>query len=172
MFHRNSPWPEERIARLRELAGQGLSYQEIADELGCGLTRSAVGGMLNRQGISNGRERKGGRPGPGRKQVPSSPKPLLPELAPEVAAMDIHPPPVVDPQSAMPAPRKRPLARYGPRTILHLRSDTCRWPLWDFGAFPDPDTARYCGDRCSIKIEGVSETYCDLHMRAAEWHRW
>jgi len=157
MFHRNAPWPEERIARLRELAGQGLSYQKIADELGCGLTRSAVGGMLNRQGISNGGKRKGGRPG--REQVPSSPKPLLP-------------PPVVDPP-AMPAPRKRLWARlYGPRTIMNLRSDTCRWPLWAFGAFPDPDTARYCGDRCSTKAEGVSETYCDLHMRAAERPRW
>jgi len=45
-------WNEERVARLKELAGQGLSSGQIASllgrEFGCGVSRNAVIGKLMR----------------------------------------------------------------------------------------------------------------------------
>lgn len=44
-------WTIERVARLRELAAQGLSGAEIAKKRGCGLTRAAIAGKCARTGI-------------------------------------------------------------------------------------------------------------------------
>lgn len=48
-------WTTERIDRLKELWAKGFSYGHIANEFG--LTRNAVGGKLDRLGLS-GRERQ------------------------------------------------------------------------------------------------------------------
>ena len=47
----NNPWSEENVARLRELAAQGLTSREIAAALGEGLTRNAIIGKTQRMGI-------------------------------------------------------------------------------------------------------------------------
>lgn len=44
-------WSEERLGRLSALWAQGLSAAKIAKELGEGLTRNAVIGALNRNGM-------------------------------------------------------------------------------------------------------------------------
>lgn len=33
----NAPWPEEKIARLRQMAADGATYQDAADEFGTSL---------------------------------------------------------------------------------------------------------------------------------------
>lgn len=53
-------WTEERIERLRQMWGQGMSASEIADSLG-DVTRNAVIGKAHRLGLS-------GRPSPIRRQ--------------------------------------------------------------------------------------------------------
>lgn len=52
----NTDWTDERVARLRELYAKGSSYQEIADDLG--TTRNAVGGKVDRLGLSGQRKDK------------------------------------------------------------------------------------------------------------------
>lgn len=53
-------WTDERVERLRELWGQGVSASEIADMLG-DVTRNAVIGKAHRLGLS-------GRPSPIKKK--------------------------------------------------------------------------------------------------------
>lgn len=53
-------WTDERIDRLRQLWGQGMSASEIADVLG-DITRNAVIGKAHRLGLS-------GRPSPIKKK--------------------------------------------------------------------------------------------------------
>jgi len=53
-------WTEERVEKLRELWGQGMSASEIADLLG-NVTRNAVIGKAHRLGLS-------GRPSPIKKK--------------------------------------------------------------------------------------------------------
>jgi GcrA cell cycle regulator len=53
-------WTEERVNKLRELWGQGMSASEIADLLG-NVTRNAVIGKAHRLGLS-------GRPSPIKKK--------------------------------------------------------------------------------------------------------
>lgn len=43
-------WPAERVALLRKLFDEGLSYALIAEKLGDGATDSAVGAKINRLG--------------------------------------------------------------------------------------------------------------------------
>lgn len=45
-------WPPERVARLRELTAQKLSYSALAAELGA--TRAAIGAILRRNGLRSG----------------------------------------------------------------------------------------------------------------------
>lgn len=44
-------WPPERVAELRKLAAEGLSGEKIAQAMGGGLTREAIGGKCWRLGI-------------------------------------------------------------------------------------------------------------------------
>ncbi|WP_114392007.1 GcrA family cell cycle regulator [Oleisolibacter albus] len=53
-------WTDERVEKLRQLWGQGMSASEIADLLG-GVTRNAVIGKAHRLGLS-------GRPSPIKKK--------------------------------------------------------------------------------------------------------
>lgn len=53
-------WTDERVEKLRELWGQGMSASEIADLLG-DITRNAVIGKAHRLGLS-------GRPSPIKKK--------------------------------------------------------------------------------------------------------
>jgi len=55
-----STWSEERVEKLRQLWGQGMSASEIADLLG-NVTRNAVIGKAHRLGLS-------GRPSPIKKK--------------------------------------------------------------------------------------------------------
>jgi GcrA cell cycle regulator len=54
--HRNPLWLEDRDARLRKLAADGLSASQIAKEIGA-VSRSAVLGRANRIGIKLGGDR-------------------------------------------------------------------------------------------------------------------
>lgn len=56
----NEIWPEERIARLKELFAQGLPYSAMGEALGC--TRNAAMGKAKRLGLSRPVYLQGGRP--------------------------------------------------------------------------------------------------------------
>jgi len=65
-------WTDERVDKLKELWGEGMSASQIAKVLG-GVTRNAVIGKVHRLGLSN----RGGGPGGGEDTPaaePSKPK--------------------------------------------------------------------------------------------------
>ena len=45
-------WTDERVEKLKELWGEGMSASQIAKALG-GVTRNAVIGKVHRLGLSN-----------------------------------------------------------------------------------------------------------------------
>jgi GcrA cell cycle regulator len=49
-------WTPERVERLEKLWDEGLSANEIANDLKCGFTRSAVIGKIHRLGLKRDRE--------------------------------------------------------------------------------------------------------------------
>src|SRR5215203_4912901 len=153
-------WTKERIERLKELWGEGLSASQIAAELGEGVSRNAVLGKAHRLGLAQGEAK-----------VASSPRSYKPTRPPD-------PPPTEEasaPNDAVPAPMMpaRPLAAQAaelprreelvvPRsegvTIMELREAMCRWPLGD----PTTPEFQYCGARA---VEGLP--YCSHHAQIA-----
>lgn len=122
-------WTDERIERLRALHADGLSAGAIALELGCGLTRNAVIGKLDRSGIKQGRasvtlkspaEKPATRPPRTRPRKPSWNVPTEP-LPPE-------PLPIAEPK-----PRNT-------KTFAELRTGECRYPYGE-----EPAVMRFCG---------------------------
>lgn len=48
----NSIWTEDRIEMLRKLWASGISFSNIAAEIGVGVTRSAISGKIGRLGLT------------------------------------------------------------------------------------------------------------------------
>lgn len=56
----NSPWTDQRVIDLVQFLGKGLTYSEIAGRIGCGVTRCAVSGKINRLGLVSYSNNHGG----------------------------------------------------------------------------------------------------------------
>ena len=148
-------WTDDRVDRLRDLWGKGLSASQIAAQLGDGITRNAVIGKAHRLGLE-------GRPSPirgggsGIRVRRRIRKPVLPSHPQTVTEaerrgrsrlVDQTPsePPLEIPTASV---RKDGAPGKGPR---------CLWPIGDPG---DPDfrfcghTARpgrpYCNEHCAV----------------------
>ncbi|MFA4952342.1 GcrA family cell cycle regulator [Brevundimonas sp.] len=110
-----SAWTEDRIDRLRTLWLEGRTADVISQDLGCGISRSAVLGKVYRLGLSAGRT--------SRTPKVSAPKARTPvrvaQPAPNRAATPL----------ASPEPPPEP--QCGTRTILSVGRTDCRWPLGD-----------------------------------------
>jgi GcrA cell cycle regulator len=133
-------WTDERVARLRELYGDGLSCAEIAAELGGGATRNAVIGKIERMGLNDGscaRKPRAARVA----KAPAPPKIAEVSRSPEEARA------VVIIEEA-PAP-------IDGVTLFAARENHCRWPLGDPR---DLESFRFCG------ASKFGETpYCRAH---------
>ena len=139
----NIPWPDEDIARLRELHATGRSFRLIAGDLG--YTRNAIIGKVHRLKLPP-------RPRPpctGRKRKPRGLPRVLRVMAPR---------PVVVPRPVGPfvhlrahAPLEASIKRV---PFAGLDGKNCHWPLGS----PKEPAEWFCGDAAA---RGLS--YCPAH---------
>ena len=129
-------WNDERIKRLSALYSMGISFTEIANEIGC--TRNAAISKAHRSGFVP------------RKIAPKKPPPV-------VFARARKPIP-----GATPQPKTEPLPGKDYRcTIWQLTDSRCRFPLWSHEAVSGHDF--YCGTPgCDLY---ASRPYCVKHTR-------
>lgn len=140
-------WTEQKVAALKRMNADGLSFTDIGAELG--FTRGAVGGKLHRMGLTMGRAKSGRR---GARRSPAdyrAAKPLREAEAASIRAkfeaveiVDLPPD-----QSAVAV------------SFFRLNKETCRWPLGDPR---DLQAMRFCG---ADHREGYP--YCKRHCRMA-----
>lgn len=137
-------WEKERVDRLLELNKKSYSASQIAQKLGCGATRNAVIGKLNRMGLSCG----GGRPEAretlaATNKAKNSPKdkPGGTTMRPVLARVPVLKPAEID------------------IGIADLSDSTCRFPMGD----PENEDFRFCGAK---KIMDALP-YCDHHNQLA-----
>lgn len=124
-------WNDERVALLRTRWNEGHSASVIANEIGCGVSRSAVLGKVDRLKLSK-RKNRSPSDEPRKSRQPIVRKnyskrgysawSTVPEVEPEPFVIDDT------------ADADIPLSRR--RTLLQLNSETCRWPVGDPGT-PD-----------------------------------
>lgn len=139
-----SPWNESLVEELKRLIAAGYSAQNIAVELGYGLTRNAVLGKINRLGLSKPREPK--EPGEvrPRRYKPRMVRRLMPPLQPEQAREPLIPEPVAKPRRLQ---------------LLALQDHHCRWPCGD----PRTRPFYFCG----ADVTTTGQVYCDFHFAKA-----
>lgn len=136
-------WPEERVDRLRVLFNRGWSFQQIADDLGGGISRNAVLARAFRMGLERSPQL--------RRQMRSQQAPKLVQK-PKVSAITggiMHgsaepTPPVLPPARA---DAFRPLPGTFPKPFGEVM--VCKWPIDGFElpmccGLPRPDDLTYC----------------------------
>jgi GcrA cell cycle regulator len=136
-------WTPERGEKLRLLVAKGLSFSQIAQEIGDGITRNAVCGKMKRLGLKS------------RNTCAFEPKKRL--LRPRVQKQkvsifatrwgafdkDTKPPEHTHAESVVSDPLYIPLER--------LNNITCRWPYGESTPY------RFCG--CAT----MKAPYCEAH---------
>lgn len=156
-----SSWTDERIAYVAERWSQGITARQIAQELGGGLSHSAVMGKIHRLGIAGlspnawaHRKRRGGD----ERRIPQwmvtlliSGIPLRQQRLPPVWVIKAKP--YVDDPGL---DADIPLAQR--RSLLELASDNCRWPVGD----PSTGDFFFCGAQ---PLQGTP--YCAAHEARA-----
>jgi GcrA cell cycle regulator len=146
---RSDAWTDGRIARLKELWGQGATADAIALCLG-DTSRSAVLGKIFRLRLSAIAKSSMNSPAP---QSSGAAGAARPQIAREV----------------LPVRRRARPRRYKPReaapsrgkTLLELNNKTCRWPFGQPGA----PKFHFCGVPSADLERGIP--YCEHHMRRA-----
>ncbi len=146
-------WPDEQVALLKKLWGEGLSASKIADHFGCMKSRNAVIGKVHRLKLA-GRATTKRKPIVRRVPVDNRPRrvargrksPWQKHL--DALPTDLSPPAVVE----APIPEKQR------RTVETLEAQDCRWPIGD----PQHADFHFCGAK---KLEGLP--YCECHARRA-----
>jgi len=136
-------WPEERIARMKNLWEQGWSAGEVAAELGNGVTRNAVIGRVHRMGLVRNKKSE-----PPPKRPPPAPTPRAPRVTEPRPDLGIEIDAIADTK-----PDTSPFAC----TIAELEPGMCRFVL---GAVTN---AEYCG---APVIRG---SWCPAHYRRVYW---
>jgi GcrA cell cycle regulator len=166
-------WTAERIALLKRLRDDGVSYAAIAAKLG--ITRGAVSGKVDRLGLAT---REPMPRGPRRPRAVLKIRPVAPRASdpdPEVQRACGAPfnrdtreervPPVEGLGEGRPGRTSQEAADHGPAdpsarasracSLLELTEDTCRWPVGDVGepgfffcGEPPLAGAPYCGPHC------------------------
>jgi len=179
-----SPWTQERVEYSTARWSEGASARQISRELGHGISRSAVLGLIYRLGIADlspfggRRGRRSNKKAAGankagakkttrakgaraRKRSPA-PRPVWTYRRPLPAWVGDANPYVDDPgiDAAIPHAQRR--------SLLELTDDTCRWPVGDpcaagfffCGAPPLPGKP-YCAAHCA-RAERVDEAEAAL----------
>lgn len=168
-------WTPERKVRALELWASGQSGSEIALTFGGDVSRSAVIGMISREGnrlkAATGKNPYA-RPDVGRNQrPPKAPRVLKPKVAkPERIAR------VIDLATVAPGDRLPPLVKLDqrlwvslpnttPKDLLSLSRCECRWPLSTAvnNVGDDGPSSLFCAAK-----QADNSPYCPTHTR---WSR-
>lgn len=144
---RRALWPDDRVERLKTLWTDGLSATEIAMDLGGGMTRNAVLGMVHRQKLT-----------PRKSPVPKvahsgGPTPKKPRRTHGWIPQPPRPKKVV-----IPKPEPPPEPTGFNVTLMQLEHHHCRWIIGD----PVGPATVYCG----AAKDGESP-YCAHHRAKA-----
>jgi GcrA cell cycle regulator len=147
----DSIWTAERIERLTELNAEGCSYQRIAIELACGITRNAVCGKISRMKLPHTPSKEHKPCGKRKRQEPmqrrtSSNYDILANIA--IAASE----PGIPEQLKGEEPDGTGIK------LSDLTDFTCRWPRGD----PKTSDFEFCGKKA---IPGMP--YCAWHCQIA-----
>ena len=134
-------WSEERTVQLAKLHAKGLSFSQIAADLG--VTRGAVASKVVQMGLA-GRPR--GRRMPKQKQPPARSTQFREPAMKKVYGL--VPVPVIDQQADTPV------------SLFDLELHHCRWPVNDspfmFCAGTKQDGSSYCSRHFGISKRGVA----------------
>lgn len=165
----NSGWTAERVEILKKLWADGLSANQVADELG-GVTRNGVLGKIHRLGLpertkapSNGPPRDSKKLPRQRHALPAAPTPPAERLARSPATPQRtfrQEESVAVAETAVVAiPFDDMVVPMGELcTMLELQQYSCRWPIGESGK----NDFRYCGAR-----SGHGVPYCAYHASIA-----
>lgn len=154
-------WTKERVAQLRELHAEGLSFNEIAGKLGC-ESRNACIGKARRIGLGEhvavakrqrqphaGQEQKSARKPKQTTPQKSGPVPVLTRQSRRHPTDAIPPLPTQHDGANVPIEQRR--------TLLQLNNHVCKWPFGSPGAADfffcggDAEAGRpYCKPHCNI----------------------
>jgi len=137
---RRSSWTEERVAKLKELFAENLTFGEIAKEIG-GFSRNAVIGKAGRLGLKRGKQpppqyAPRPRPRPRSRQTPFRAS-RVSILQTERIALE-------------------PEHVENPTSFFDLEPHHCRWPISGSGM-----STLFCG------TDKVGVAYCLHHCRLA-----
>ena len=174
-------WTDERVEKLKELWGEGMSASQIAKVLG-GVTRNAVIGKVHRLGLSNRgaagpEETKSAEPAKAKAKAAPPPKAVKaepeeePAPAPAPVTVARRTPPVIrdatQPRApGAPTPEEEAaratlaeIEKFAKRiSLLELTERTCKWPIGD----PTEENFAFCGLNC---VPG--KPYCEYHVAVA-----
>ena len=147
---KSDKWTDERLATAKRMwCVEGASASDIAAELGMGLTREAVSGMIFRKKwvrseAINERNRTKLVRSKRKAKVRPAPKPVVPPAPPRPAPS----------HAATDQARVRP---------IDLKPGQCKWPVGD----PRSEAFGFCGEpRDEVRAEG-SCPYCPQHANRA-----
>ena len=177
-------WTDDRVEKLKQLWGDGMSASQIAKALG-GVTRNAVIGKVHRLGLSNRGTASGGQTAASEAKTadkparPSRPAKAAaePKQAAAAAAEVAKPAPVVRVQPVirdatqprapgLPTPEERAaratlaeIEKMARRLdLLSLTERTCKWPIGD----PTEESFHFCGLPST-----PGKPYCEHHVAVA-----
>lgn len=170
-------WTDERVEKLRELWGEGLTASQIARELG-GVSRNAVIGKVHRLGLGTRQNTGKGEDEATEAEAPETTDASVPEVENTAPTDDVA---AAEPEeTAQAAPVAAALEEALDEaqqeiqtaaaaaaeveknarklTLLQLNERTCKWPIGD----PSTDDFYFCGLRCA-----PDKPYCEAHAALA-----
>jgi GcrA cell cycle regulator len=176
-------WTDDRVEKLKQLWGDGMSASQIAKALG-GVTRNAVIGKVHRLGLSNRGTASGAQAGAGEAKKadkparPSRPAKTAAEPKQAAAAAAVKPAPVMvrtqpvirdatQPRApGLPTPEEKAaratlaeIEKMARRLdLLQLTERTCKWPIGD----PTEESFHFCG-----LPSAAGKPYCEHHVAVA-----
>lgn len=172
-------WPQERIELLTKLWADGLSCSRIANQIGHGLSRSAIIGKVHRLGLpgrgSPAAEARRMNKAEGVKKYRGTKRDDNFRFRRKISVGYTQPQRVkAAPEPIVPLEEIFiPLEQR--RTLLQLTAETCRWPVGDLetedfyfcGAVPK-DGKPYCGPHCRIAYMPVTQRQKNTFDRALD----
>jgi GcrA cell cycle regulator len=153
-------WTDELKTRAEELYSSGLSCRAVAAEIGGGVSRCAIQGIVHRRKAARGEVTR---------LPPTDPRLVIPKTDPlarkrQVASTSkpsssVAPAVVHRTAPSFPAPR----ASAGGFLLEHLGSRCCKWPITPdhvrehlFCGAPRPDGRNYCEEHQAIAVRPTS----------------